>query len=72
MIDGPKNKLLQAQSLLNNLGDTDAHVNSVKKNIVTVLKQVEEQEAFVKEYLSKGKTGRKSMFTKIKLFLEDL
>jgi hypothetical protein len=29
---------------------------------------VEEQEVFVKEYLSKDKTGRKAMFTKITFF----
>jgi transglutaminase/protease-like cytokinesis protein 3 len=68
MIDEPKKKLLQAQELLNNSGDADANVTSVKKNIITTLKQVEEQEAFVKEYLSKGKAGRKSMFTKITFF----
>lgn len=68
MIAEPKKKLLQAQELLNSLADADANVNSVKKNIVTTLKQVEEQEAFVKEYVSKGKAGRKSMFTKITFF----
>ncbi len=72
MIEEPKSKLLKAQEQLSNLGqvsaDNVANVNAVKKGVTDALKQIDEHYAFVKEYLSKGKAGRRSMFTKITIF----
>lgn len=72
MIEICKEKLILSQNMINGLGEVDElnkeNVNSVKVAIDDAIKQASEQEAFVKEYLSKGKMGRKSMFTKVTWF----
>jgi hypothetical protein len=72
MIQNPLKKTKQCQDLLNILGQINepnlSQVNTIKKSITTILDQMKEQEKFVKDYLSKGKLGRKTMFTKISWF----
>jgi hypothetical protein len=72
MIDAPKNKLINCQDLLNNLGPVDksnlSNVNAVRKGLVDIIRQAEEQEMFVVKYLSKSRIARKSMFTKVSWF----
>jgi hypothetical protein len=72
MIAAPKLKFLSAQEQLNALGEINTanlgNVNAIKKGVADALKQLDEQEAFVKEYLGKNKSGRRSMFTKITFF----
>lgn len=49
---------------LGSLGNENAsNLNSIKKSIAGSIQQTEEQEAFVKEYLSKSEMGRKLMFS---------
>lgn len=71
-IQNPKNKLLNCQELLNNLGKVDAvnlqNVNAMKTGLIATLKQAEEQEVFVNTYLSKSKLVRKTMFSKVSWF----
>lgn len=71
-IRSPKNKLLHCQELLNNLGKIDSanlqNVNSMKSGLIGTLKQTEEQEVFVNNYLSKSKLVRKTMFSKVSWF----
>jgi hypothetical protein len=72
MIQTVKEKFTDCQDRIFNLGVIDSqniqNVKNIKKSMLDVLKAVDEQEAFVKEYLSKGKLGRKSMFTKVTFF----
>lgn len=67
-----KNKFLNCQELLNNLGKVDSgnlqNVNSMKSGLTGTLKQAEEQEVFVNNYLSKSKLVRKTMFSKVSWF----
>jgi hypothetical protein len=71
-IKSPKNKFLNCQELLNKLGKVDSgnlqNVNSMKSGIIGTLKQAEEQEVFVDNYLSKSKLVRKTMFSKVTWF----
>ena len=72
MINEPKVKLLESQELLGNLGNVDknnsSNINSMRKGLFETIQQVEEQEMFVKNYLSKSKMVRKTMFTKASWF----
>ena len=72
MIEVPKTNLINTQYLLNNIGAIDKsnqkNLISIKQSLSELLKQIEEQEVFVKDYLNKGKLGRKSMFTKYTWF----
>jgi hypothetical protein len=67
-----KNKFLNCQELLNNLGKVDSgnlqNVNSMKSGLTGTLKQAKEQEVFVTTYLSKSKLVRKTMFSKVTWF----
>jgi hypothetical protein len=67
-----KNKFLNCQELLNNLGKVDSgnlqNVNSMKSGLIGTIKQVEEQEVFVTTYLSKSKLVLKTMFSKVSWF----
>jgi hypothetical protein len=71
-IESPKSKLLKCQELMNNLGQVDSanlqNVNSMKNGLIGTIKQAEEQDAFVTNYLSKGKLIRKTMFSKVTWF----
>ncbi|WP_348797577.1 transglutaminase domain-containing protein [Flavobacterium adhaerens] len=69
MIETPKNKILDCQNRIYKIGsyndNNTENVKALKKSLIEILKQIEEQEKFVNEYLSKSKSGRKGMFTKI-------
>ena len=72
MIQTPKENLVKCQNDINFVGSVGSEnassIASLKKNIYEALVQAEEYETFVKEYLSKSKSGRKSMFTKVTWF----
>lgn len=72
MIETPKKKMLDCQDRIYKIGFyNDANtttVKSFKNSIINALKQIEEQEKFVNEYLGKSKLARKSMFTKVTWF----
>lgn len=72
MIETPKNKFLNCQNLIYTVGLLDPknvpNVKALQKAIDEIILKVEEQEKFVKEYLSKGKGARRAMFTKVSWF----
>lgn len=72
MIITPKQKILDCQNRIYKIGKYNdnnfENVKSLKKSIIDVLKQIEEQEKFVNDYLSKSKSARKGMFTKVTWF----
>jgi hypothetical protein len=72
MITTPKEKVLQCQKKLETIGPVlDSNkplLLSYRKNLTELLQQIEVQEQFVKEYLSKGKLARKAMFSKVTWF----
>lgn len=72
MIDSPKMKLLNSKELLDDLSavskNNQSNVTSLKAGVNQTLSQVEEQFLFVEKYLSKSKTSRKTMFTKVSWF----
>lgn len=69
MIDSPKRKILDCQNRIYKIGkyndNNTENVKSFKKTLINFLGQIEQQEKFVKEYLSKNKAARKGMFTKV-------
>ncbi|WP_268848728.1 transglutaminase domain-containing protein [Flavobacterium aestivum] len=69
MIETPKQKIVDCQNRIYAIGSYNdanaASVKSLKNAIIDVLKQVEAQEKFVNDYLSKSKLARKAMFTKV-------
>ena len=69
MIASPKQKILDCQNRIYKIGSyNDANIQNVKalkKSLMDVLKQIEEQEKFVNEYLSKSKSERKAVFNKV-------
>jgi len=72
MIQTPKEYLVKCQNNIGNIGSVGSenisNLASLKKSIYDALAQAEEYESFVKEYLSKSKFARKSMFTKVSWF----
>ena len=72
MIALPKAKVLKCQKDLDSIGTLNdsnrATLSAFRKNLSELLVQIEEQEKFVNEYLSKGKLARKSMFSKVTWF----
>jgi hypothetical protein len=72
MIESPKEKIVDCQNRIYKIGAYNdknfANVKSLKNSIIDVLKQIEVQEKFVNDYLSKSKSGRKAMFTKTTFF----
>jgi len=72
MIQTPKESLVKCMNDINGIGSVGSenisNVATLKKNIYDALAQAEEYESFVKEYLSKSKFARKSMFTKVSWF----
>lgn len=72
MILTPKQKILDCQNRIYKIGSYNdnniQNVKALKKSISDILNQIEEQEKFVNEYLSKSKTARKAMFTKVTWF----
>jgi hypothetical protein len=69
MIANPKQKILDCQSRIYKIGNYNdnniENVKGLKKALMDILKQIEEQEKFVNEYLKKSKSARKGMFTKV-------
>ncbi|OOG74521.1 transglutaminase domain-containing protein [Flavobacterium sp. A45] len=72
MIESPKQKIMDCQSRIYKIGayndSNTANVKSLKNSIIDVLRQIEVQEKFVNDYLSKSKSGRKSMFSTTTFF----
>ena len=72
MIQNPKDKLVKCQNDIFSLGtvgsENTSNVISLKNTIAQALIQAEEQVAFVKDYMSKSKLVRKTMFTKVSWF----
>lgn len=72
MIEKPKEKLIKCQDAIYIVGsvgnENSSNLTALKKSINEALGQAEEHDQFVKNYLSKSKIARKSMFTKISWF----
>ena len=72
MIQTPREKLLKCQNDVFKLimvgSDNTANVNSIKNSIAQNLILADEHASFVKEYLSKSKLMRKTMFSKVSWF----
>jgi transglutaminase/protease-like cytokinesis protein 3 len=72
MIEIPKEKLKKcAQDIykLEIVNDQNANqVAAIKKNLISTLSQAEEHAVFVKNYLTKSKIVRKTMFSKVSWF----
>jgi hypothetical protein len=72
MIAAPKAKVVKCQKDLDAIGTLNdsnrATLIAFRKNLSELLVQIEEQEKFVDEYLSKGKLARKAMFSKVTWF----
>ena len=68
MIETPKEILVNCQNNIYNVGSVGsqnkANAESIKKSIGVALSQAEEHSLFVKNYLSKSKVVRKTMFSK--------
>ena len=69
MIQKPREKLIKCQNDIYTVGstgtDNKANVSSIKKSIESNLALAEEHALFVKNYLSKSKMVRKTMFSKV-------
>ena len=72
MIQKPREKLIKCQNDIYTVGstgtDNKANVSSIKKSIESNLALAEEHALFVKNYLSKSKMVRKTMFSKASWF----
>jgi hypothetical protein len=68
MIETPKQKLIECQNALYNVGyvgnENSSSLASLKKSVNNALAQTEEHLLFVQKYLSKNNIARKVMFTK--------
>jgi len=72
MIQTPREKLAKCQNDIFKIGtvgsENASNLSSLKKNIAEALVQADEQASFVKDYLSKSKIVRKTMFSKVSWF----
>jgi len=72
MIQKPREKLIKCQNDIYTVGSTGtenkANLSSIKKSIESNLALAEEHALFVKNYLSKSKMVRKTMFSKVSWF----
>ena len=72
MIQKPREKLIKCQNDIYKVGSTGsenaANLSSIKKSIETNLALADEHALFVKNYLSKSKLVRKTMFSKVSWF----
>ena len=72
LIQIPRDKFIDCQERLAKIVNVDAqniqNLKGLKQSLIQILPQVEDQLAFVNEYLSKSNFKRKEMFTKITLF----
>lgn len=72
MIQIPREKLAKCQNDIYSIGsvgsENASNLTSIKSSIATALAQAEEHALFVKDYLSKSKIIRKTMFSKVSWF----
>lgn len=72
MIETPKQKIVDCQKRIYSIGayndNNIGNVKMLKNELIDFLKQIEVQEKFVNEYLSKSKSARKSMFSTVTFF----
>lgn len=72
MIKRPKEALAKCRKDIITVGfvgvENESNLRSIKKSINEALAQAEEYESFVKDYLSKSKLVRKTLFTKVSWF----
>ena len=72
MIETPREQLVKCQNDIYSVGSVGSknasNVASIKKSIGAALAQAEEHSLFVKNYLSKSKIVRKTMFSKVSWF----
>ena len=72
MIETPREQLVKCQNDIYSVGSVGgknaSNVASIKKSIGAALAQAEEHSLFVKNYLSKSKIVRKTMFSKVTWF----
>ncbi len=72
MIQKPLDKFIKCQEEIYKIGsvgrENTANLSSIKKSIKNNLAAAEEQSLFVKNYLSKSKIVRKTMFSKVSWF----
>jgi hypothetical protein len=72
MIETPREQLVKCQNDIYSVGSVGSKnassVASIKKSIGAALAQAEEHSLFVKNYLSKSKIVRKTMFSKVSWF----
>jgi hypothetical protein len=72
MIQKPRTKLIKCQNDIYTIGslgsENSSYLLSIKNSIESNLKIVEDQALFVKNYLSKSKIVRKTMFSKVTWF----
>ena len=72
MIQTPREKLAKCQNDIFKIGtvgsENASNMSSLKRNIAEALIQADEQASFVKDYLSKSKLVRKTMFSKVSWF----
>nr|WP_315180118.1 transglutaminase domain-containing protein [uncultured Flavobacterium sp.] len=72
MIETPREQLVKCQNDIYSVGSVGSKnassVASIKKSIGAALAQAEEHSLFVKNYLSKSKMVRKTMFSKVSWF----
>ena len=69
MIQKPREKLIKCQNDIYTVGSTGtenkSNLSSIKKSIESNLALAEEHASFVKNYISKSKMVRKTMFSKV-------
>ena len=72
MIQRPKDAFAKCRKDIIKVGfvgvENESNLRSIKKSINAALAQAEEYESFVKDYLSKSKLVRKTLFTKVSWF----
>jgi hypothetical protein len=72
MIQKPREKLVKCQNDIYTVGsmgsENSSNISSIKKSIESNLAMAEEHALFVKNYLSKSKMVRKTMFSKVTWF----
>ncbi len=68
MVDQAYEKFVAAKAKLKSINNPDANISSLKitlwKSVDDAMDHADEQKSFLKNYFSKGKMGRKSMFYK--------
>jgi len=72
ILDGADNKFKEAKIKLGQISNPDGNITTLSqqltKSIDDAWVQMKEQQDWLKQYFSKGKTGRKSMFYKVTWF----